>query len=98
MKYTPTETLTSALRVLSVEIYSEDGVANATLAEAAERMEALARHAAEQYQVNQGLNAHLRRVIDRASALDDQVCRLIRHCAKHGVPVSSTDIVGEIKP
>ncbi len=37
-----TEQLVSALRVLSVEIDSEDGVANAVIAEAADRMTLLA--------------------------------------------------------
>lgn len=37
-----TEQLVSALRVLSVEIQSEDGVANAVIAEAADRMTLLA--------------------------------------------------------
>jgi len=39
---TSTETLISAMRVLAVEIYSEDGVANAAIAEAADRLEELA--------------------------------------------------------
>lgn len=37
-----TEQLVSALRVLSVEIHSEDGVANAVIAEAADRMTLMA--------------------------------------------------------
>ena len=37
-----TEQLVSALRMLSVEIHSEDGVANAVIAEAADRMTLLA--------------------------------------------------------
>lgn len=37
-----TEQLVSALRVLSVEIHSEDGVANAVIAEAADRITLLA--------------------------------------------------------
>lgn len=37
-----TETLVSALRVLSVEIHSEDGVANAVVAEAADRLTLMA--------------------------------------------------------
>jgi hypothetical protein len=37
-----TEQLVSALRVLSVEIHSEDGVANAVVAEAAERLTLMA--------------------------------------------------------
>ena len=37
-----TQTLVSALRVLSVEIQSEDGVANAVVAEAADRLTLMA--------------------------------------------------------
>jgi hypothetical protein len=37
-----TEQIVSALRVLSVEIHSEDGVANAVVAEAAERLTLMA--------------------------------------------------------
>jgi cysteinyl-tRNA synthetase len=37
-----TEQLVSALRVLSVEMFSEDGVANAVVAEAADRLTAMA--------------------------------------------------------
>lgn len=42
MKNTPTATLVSALRVLSVDVQSVDGVANAVLAEAADRMTLMA--------------------------------------------------------
>ena len=38
---TSTKTLATALRVLAVEIKSEDGIANAAIAEAAERLEQL---------------------------------------------------------
>lgn len=36
---TPTETLINALRILARDIQSEDGVANAAIAEAADRIE-----------------------------------------------------------
>lgn len=36
---TSTKTLAAALRVLAVEIQSEDGIANAAIAEAADRLE-----------------------------------------------------------
>ena len=42
MKRTETATIISALRVLAVDIQSEDGVANSAIAEAADRMEELA--------------------------------------------------------
>lgn len=45
-----TEQLVSALRVLSVEIQSEDGVANAVIAEAADRMTLLANLIAQHVQ------------------------------------------------
>ena len=41
MPKTETMTLIAALRALANEIYSEDGVANAAIADAADRMEAL---------------------------------------------------------
>ena len=41
MHKTETTTLVDALRTLANEIYSEDGVANAAIAEAADRLEAL---------------------------------------------------------
>ena len=43
-----TEQLVSALRVLSVEIHSEDGVANAVVADAADRIQALVELTARQ--------------------------------------------------
>lgn len=42
MKKTDTETLVKALRILAVDIQSDDGVANAAIAEAAERIDELA--------------------------------------------------------
>ena len=45
-----TEQLVSALRVLSVEIHSEDGVANAIIAEAADRMTLMANLIAQHVQ------------------------------------------------
>jgi hypothetical protein len=39
---TSNETLVSALRILSKDIQSEDGIANACIAEAADRIEELA--------------------------------------------------------
>jgi hypothetical protein len=42
VKPAPTEQLVSALRVLSVEMHSEDGIANAVVAEAADRLTLMA--------------------------------------------------------
>jgi hypothetical protein len=45
---TNTDTLIKALRILSQDIQSEDGVANATIAEAADRLHELYRHTLDQ--------------------------------------------------
>ncbi len=42
MKKTDTETLVKALRILAVDIQSGDGIANAAIAEAADRLDELA--------------------------------------------------------
>ena len=47
MRATDTKTLASAMRVLSAEVESEDGIANAAIAEAAQRIDDLAALAAE---------------------------------------------------
>jgi septal ring factor EnvC (AmiA/AmiB activator) len=93
VKPAPTATIISALRIIGTQIQSDDGAVQAALFEAAERMQALVDLTARQEQTNKALKAHLRRITDRASVLDDQVSNLIRHCKKHGVPVSSVDII-----
>lgn len=40
MKPSPTATLINAMRILAMDVQSEDGVANAAIAEAAERLNA----------------------------------------------------------
>lgn len=52
---TPNDILISALRILADDIQSEDGLANACIAEAADRIEELARSnaALQQYVCNQ---------------------------------------------
>jgi hypothetical protein len=47
MRATDTKTLASAMRTLSVQIESEDGIANAAIAEAAQRIDDLAALAKE---------------------------------------------------
>jgi hypothetical protein len=47
VKITSTETLVEALRILAVDIQSEDGAANAAIAEGAERIDELAKIATE---------------------------------------------------
>lgn len=97
MKPAPTETIVSALRIIGSQIQSEDGVPQAALFQAAERMQALVELTARQAKENKALRGHIRRITDRASVLDDQLSRLIQHCNKHGVQVSSQDITGEAK-
>jgi hypothetical protein len=45
MKMTDTETLIKALRILANDIQSDDGIANAAIAEAADRLEKLSNEA-----------------------------------------------------
>lgn len=47
MQKTDTETLASAMRILAIEIESEDGIAKAAIAEAADRLDELAAIALE---------------------------------------------------
>lgn len=47
MQKTDTETLASAMRILAIEIDSEDGIAKAAIAEAADRLDELAAIALE---------------------------------------------------
>lgn len=47
MQKTDTETLASAMRILAIEIESEDGIAKAAISEAADRLEELAAIALE---------------------------------------------------
>ena len=47
MRATDTKTLASAMRVLSAEVESGDGIANAAIAEAAQRIDDLAALASE---------------------------------------------------
>lgn len=47
MQKTDTETLASAMRILAIEIESEDGIAKADISEAADRLEELAAIALE---------------------------------------------------
>ena len=47
MRVTDTKTLASAMRVLSAEVESEDGIANSAIAEAADRLDELAAIALE---------------------------------------------------
>ena len=82
-----TQTLVSALRVLSVEIQSEDGVANAVVAEAADRLtlmaNLLARHIEETKKDTQemqtacetmnGATETIQRLKDRIKQLEEQL-------------------------
>jgi hypothetical protein len=85
-----TQTLVSALRVLSVEIQSEDGVANAVVAEAADRLTLMAnlvaRHIEETKKDTQemktacetmnGATETIQRLKDRIKQLEEALERL----------------------
>ena len=78
MRATDTKTLASAMRTLSVQIESEDGIANAAIAEAAQRIDDLAALAKEMA----GMLAH-------DSALPDgcKACAMQKRLADLGVVV-----------
>ena len=69
MRATDTKTLASAMRTLSVQIESEDGIANAAIAEAAQRIDDLAAIANEMA----GMLAHDRALPDGCKACAMQV-------------------------
>ena len=64
MRVTDTKTLSSAMRTLARDIDSEDGIANAAIAEAAQRIDDLADLAAEMA----GMLAHDRALPDGCKA------------------------------
>jgi hypothetical protein len=73
---TPTETLIKALRVLAVEIQSDDGVSNAAILEAAQRMEEdqeVIFHMGESIKILRQTVQHRNETID---ALKQQIKRL----------------------
>ena len=78
MRVTDTKTLASAMRVLSAEVESEDRIANAAIAEAAQRIDDLAELAKEMA----GMLAH-------DSALPDgcKACAMQVRLAELGVVV-----------
>ncbi len=78
MRATDTKTLASAMRVLSAEVESEDRIANAAIAEAAQRIDALAEIAAEMV----GMLAH-----DLACPEDCKACAMQKRLAELGVSV-----------
>lgn len=78
MRATDTKTLASAMRTLSVQIDSEDGIANAAIAEAAQRIDDLAALAAEMA----GTLAH-----DRALPDGGKACAMKMRLAELGVVV-----------
>ena len=57
--HTPTETLIKAMRLLSEDIQSEDGVANAALSECADRMERMQQRINQLESENDALRADL---------------------------------------
>jgi hypothetical protein len=76
MHKTDTKTLASAMRILAIEIESEDGIAKAAIAEAAQRIDDLADLAAEMA----GMLAH-----DRALQDGCKACAMQRRLAELGV-------------
>ena len=78
MRVTDTKTLASAMRTLSVQIESEDGIANAAIAEAAQRIDDLGALAKEMA----GMLAH-----DLALQDGCKACAMQRRLAELGVVV-----------
>jgi hypothetical protein len=76
MRATDTKTLAGAMRTLSVQIESEDGIANAAIAEAAQRIDDLAAIANEMA----GMLAH-----DRALPDGCKACAMQRRLVELGV-------------
>lgn len=76
MRATDTKTLSSAMRTLARDIDSEDGIENAAIAEAAQRIDDLADLAAEMA----GMLAH-----DRALQDGCKACAMQRRLAELGV-------------
>ena len=76
MRATDTKTLASAMRVLSVEVESEDRIANAAIAEAAQRIDDLAAIANEMA----GMLAH-----DRALPDGCKACAMQKRLSQLGV-------------
>lgn len=76
MRVTDTKTLASAMRVLSAEVDSEDGIANAAIAEAAQRIDDMAALAAEMA----GMLEHDWGLLD-----DCKACAMQRRLAELGV-------------
>ena len=78
MRATDTKTLASAMRVLSAEVESEDRIANAEIAEAAQRIDDLAELAKEMA----GMLAH-----DWGLRDDCKACAMQKRLAELGVVV-----------
>jgi hypothetical protein len=70
MNKTPDSILISALRTLAVDIQSEDGVANAAIAEAADRLEELSLLVGEYRKPSGGIGEALRDTMERVWALE----------------------------
>ena len=78
MRATDTKTLAGTMRTLSVQIESEDGIANAAIAEAAQRIDDLSELAKEMA----GMLAH-----DRALSDGCKACAMKVRLAELGVVV-----------
>ncbi len=74
-----TETLVSALRVLSVEIQSGDGVANAVVAEAADRLTLMANLVARHIEETKKDTAEMQTACETMNGATETIQRLKSH-------------------
>jgi hypothetical protein len=74
-----TETLVSALRILSVEIQSGDGVANAVVAEAADRLTLMANLVARHIEETQKDTAEMQTACETMNGATETIQRLKSH-------------------
>lgn len=82
---TDTKTLIEALRVLSKDIQSDDGIANACIAEAADRLEELTTHDLTPEAIEAGaiaLNA-FRNILGRESEIFDELSDVEKETYRH---------------
>lgn len=68
---TETKTIIEALRILAGDIFSEDGIANLAIAEAADRMEELSDEVLFQEQMKQKAEGYLQDYLDALKRIDD---------------------------
>jgi small-conductance mechanosensitive channel len=74
-----TETIVSALRILSVDIQSEDGVANAVVAEAADRLTLMANLVARHIEETKKNTAEMQAACETMNGATETIQRLKSH-------------------